>query len=244
MFERFRFFPVLIATLVAFLGLKGLDLWTGASVNLQAISTAEASEPSHESPQESAEASHEPDHGTSAETTHGDATSHADTLAGSKDYLSAADVDILTSLEERDAKLKAWEDDLKVQQNMIALAEKKVEAKIAELKELETTLRRLMGEQTEKEEEDLQRLVKVYETMKPKAAAPIMERLDNETRLSIAARMKEVKLAAILASMDKNSAEELTRELIQRSNMPEEFGLVPAAVGEEPASNVPGGPDL
>lgn len=217
MFERVRFLPVMIAILVTFLGLKGMDMWLGVGIDVSAISEAEASGSEHATADVHAPPSAQATHIADSEQ---DVTSEA---PGNNEYLSAADVDILNSMEERDAKYEAWEQDLKVREAMLNVAEKKVEAKIAELRDLESTLRQLVGEQSAKEEADLLRLVKVYENMKAKAAAPILERLDLETQVSIASRMKEVKLAAILPYMSKSAAQVLTTELMRNSEMPAQF---------------------
>ena len=245
MFERIKFFPVMIAMLVAFLGLKGLDLWTGTAVSLKAIGVAQAAEKKpHDDP---AKDDHAPadEHEAKADDGHGapDDGDHEPTNTGSG-YLTAADVDIRNSIEERDAKLAAWEEELKVQRNMIAVAEKRVDEKIAIYTEMKQTLRDLMGQKTQEEEAELLRLVKVYETMKPKAAAPIMERLDDQTRLAIASRMKEVKLALILTYMDKDAAQALTRQLMQKTDLPVEFGLLPASLEGEEQNPGATGPDL
>jgi flagellar motility protein MotE (MotC chaperone) len=56
-------------------------------------------------------------------------------------------------------------------------------------------------------------LVKVYETMKPKDAAQVFDRLEMPVLLSIAARMREVRLASILAAMDPAEARAVTMAL-------------------------------
>jgi flagellar motility protein MotE (MotC chaperone) len=223
MFDRLKFFPVTIAILIAFFGMKALDVWTGVDVQFGAIGEAVASEaksthepkPTHEEPAVATKS-----HGSASQS----ATGHEEIIPSSNgEYLSASDVDIMNSLEDRDAKYETWEQELKLRENMLSIAEKKIEAKIAELRSLEGKLKQVVGEQSAKEEEDLLRLVKVYENMKAKAAAPILERLDSSTRLSIAGRMKEVKLAAILPYMTKEAAQELTTQMMHRSDFPTEL---------------------
>jgi flagellar motility protein MotE (MotC chaperone) len=51
--------------------------------------------------------------------------------------------------------------------------------------------------------------------MKPKDAARIFEKLDMETLLLVAERMKERKLAPIMAKMDPTKAKDITEELAQ-----------------------------
>ena len=62
----------------------------------------------------------------------------------------------------------------------------------------------------------MRRLVKVYESMKPKDAARIFEEIDMEVLLEVAGGMKENKIAAIMANMTPRRAQELTIELADR----------------------------
>lgn len=219
MFERIRLFPVTIAILIVFMGTKALDIWSGVDTNIGAVSPALASGGAGESAKEEhGEETHEAAGAPGKDADEGD---HASSVIPADGYASAADVDIMNSMENRDAKYEAWEGELKMRERMLEVAEGKVEGKIAELRELEATLRSLVEVQSEKEESDLARLVKVYETMKPQDSAPIIQRLDEDTQLAIAARMKEAKLAAIFAKMEDDTPQKLTVRLMERSEMPE-----------------------
>jgi flagellar motility protein MotE (MotC chaperone) len=58
---------------------------------------------------------------------------------------------------------------------------------------------------------------KVYETMKPEDAAPIIDRLDDATATSIFTCMRERQIAAILALMSHDRAVALTKALAKSS---------------------------
>lgn len=213
MLERFRVLPITIALLIVFMGMKGLDVWTGVGTTMSGVSSAMASGGSSETTHEAADTGHADnaidDHGAQA--------------GGANGYMSAADVDVMNSIENRDNKYAAWEEELKIRERMLEVTEGKVEDKIAELRELETSLKKLVGLQSEKEETDLNRLVKVYETMKPQDAAPIIQRLDETTQVAIMGRMKESKMAAIFAKMEDDTPQNLTVLLMARSEMPSEL---------------------
>ena len=221
MLERIRLFPILIAILIVFMGTKALDIWSGVGTMICSVTPAMTSG--------DAPAPAEADHGTDTDAAtpgHEDGNSNdhgdPDTLVNSSGgYLSPADVDLMNSMKDRDAKYDAWEGELKMRERMLEVAEGKVEVRIAELRELETTLRSLVEAQSEKEEADLARLVKVYETMKPQDSAPIIQRLDDDTQLAIAGRMKESKLAAIFAKMEDDTPQKLTVRLMERLEIPE-----------------------
>jgi flagellar motility protein MotE (MotC chaperone) len=203
----------MIAILVIFMGMRTVDLWSGVETTMAGISPAMAADnkaaTSHSAPSGGADG-----HGA------GDAPRGAVTQSG---YMSAADVDVMNSIEDRDAKFASWEEELKVRERLLEVTEGKVEAKIAELRELETSLKKLVGMQSEKEEAALNRLVKIYESMKPQDAAPIIQRLDEDTQLAIAGRMKESKLAAIFAKMEDDTPQNLTVRMMDRSEMPPEL---------------------
>lgn len=61
-----------------------------------------------------------------------------------------------------------------------------------------------------------QKLAKMFDAMKPAAAAPIFSELDGETALDILVRMKEKSAAKLLSSVDKRLAAELSTKLSLR----------------------------
>lgn len=72
-------------------------------------------------------------------------------------------------------------------------------------------------------------IVRIYETMKPEEAAPILDRLDDETLRTILGRMKERQIGAILAAMNRDRAVAFTkllaasaqREQVHRQDSPQ-----------------------
>jgi flagellar motility protein MotE (MotC chaperone) len=92
------------------------------------------------------------------------------------------------------------------------------------LKKLETTIGGLIRQHDEQSEAQLKSLVKVYENMKPKDAARIFEELEMTVLLDVVERMKESKIAPILASMDPAKAKAVTVELATRRKLPESGG--------------------
>ena len=131
------------------------------------------------------------------------------------------EADLMNDMAGRAPRAKPVADrsDLEMRERMLEAAEKRVDAKIAELRRLEARLKQLTGVQDEQSAKQFTSLVKVYETMKPKDAARIFEKLDLGVQLAVAHRMKEAKMAAILAEMDPDAAKSLTMALAQRANV-------------------------
>ena len=60
--------------------------------------------------------------------------------------------------------------------------------------------------------------------MKPKDAARILENLEMDILLGVAERMKETKMAAILAKMDPKKARQVTVQLATSKELPKTGG--------------------
>ena len=130
--------------------------------------------------------------------------------------LSPAELQVLQSLGARRGQLDQREQQLDVQLALMAAAEAKVDAKLKALNGLKADINGLLKQTDAKEDAEVDRLVKVFEAMKPKDAAPRIVLLDDSVRLPIAARMKERALSAVLANMPAPEAKKLTEALARR----------------------------
>ncbi len=134
------------------------------------------------------------------------------------------EVDMLQSLQTRREKLDEREDGLRLKEDLLKVTEKRIEEKITELKQIEATIQDLLKKHDAQEEKKIQKLVKMYEAMKPKDAARIFESLDMSILLQVVERMKERKVAPVLAAMQSLSAKQLTTELAVRKRLPKTGG--------------------
>lgn len=113
--------------------------------------------------------------------------------------LSPAELQVLQSLGQRRGALDARENDLNTQLALMAAAEAKLDAKIKALNGLKAEVNGLLNQSTTKEQAEIDRLVKVFEGMKAKDAAPRLAALDDKVRIQIASKMKERALSAVMA---------------------------------------------
>ena len=134
--------------------------------------------------------------------------------------LTQAEIDLLQQLAERRESLEQREHELDLRSGMLDAAESRIEKKIAELQQFQATIEQLIKKYDEQQDAKLKSLVKVYENMKPKEAARIFEQLDMDTLLTVAAEMKERKLADVLAKMGGEKASEVTYELMRLRDLP------------------------
>jgi flagellar motility protein MotE (MotC chaperone) len=130
--------------------------------------------------------------------------------------LSPAELQVLQNLGSRRGELDKREDDLSTQLALMAAAEAKLDAKVKALNGLKADVQGLLAQANGREATEVDRLVKVFEGMKAKDAAPRMVLLDDSVRLPIAAKMKERALSAIIAQMPPPEAKRLTESLSRR----------------------------
>lgn len=134
--------------------------------------------------------------------------------------MSPTEMDVLQKLSERRGTLDVREKDIERREAMLKAAEDQIERKITEMKTLQNTIEGLLRQYNDQEDNKMRSLVKIYENMKPKEAAKIFEQLDMPIMLEVVERMKEQKVAPILAEMDPVRARVITSELAQRRQIP------------------------
>jgi flagellar motility protein MotE (MotC chaperone) len=134
--------------------------------------------------------------------------------------LSPAELRVLQSLGARRGQLDQREQDIDVQLQLLAAAEAKLDAKMKALTGLKGDISGLLGQVDSQKQAEVDRLVVVYQGMKPKDAAARMTLLSDEVRLPIAAKMKERALSQVLANMAPGDAKILTERLASRMANP------------------------
>jgi flagellar motility protein MotE (MotC chaperone) len=133
--------------------------------------------------------------------------------------ISPAELQVIQSLGTRRGELDQREQGLSTELALIQAAEAKVDARIATMNALKGDMQTLVGQLDDKQQAEVDRLVKVYETMinnAPQVAADRFVLLSDEVRLPIAAKMKERALSAMIAKMSPPEAKRLTESLAAR----------------------------
>lgn len=134
--------------------------------------------------------------------------------------MSDQEMELLQQLAERRRVLDQRAAEIDQRWALLSAAEERVQLKIDELADLQFTIENLLIQHDEQEEAQMQSLVKIYENMKPKDAARIFEELDMVVLLDVVDRMKERKVAPVLAKMNPDRAKSITLELAQRRELP------------------------
>jgi flagellar motility protein MotE (MotC chaperone) len=131
--------------------------------------------------------------------------------------LSAAERAVLERLSERRNELDARAKELEAREAVVLAAEKRLESRVAHLKQLEAKINEMVRAKDENETARVKNLVTMYENMKPKDAARVFDRLDMKVLLDVATQINPRRMSDIMAQMSPEAAERLTVELASRA---------------------------
>ena len=131
-----------------------------------------------------------------------------------------SEIDLLQELSDRREQLEKLFKQINLREGLLKAAEKRISKRVSELKQLQKTINDLIKTHDDQQETKMASLVKIYEAMKPKDAARIFEQLDLDTLLIVAERMKERKLAPVMAQMNPEKAKDVTVELSKLRELP------------------------
>jgi flagellar motility protein MotE (MotC chaperone) len=175
-------------------------------------------------------------------------------FAGGEDdqIASASQVDVVNSLARRRRELDARESQLDIRANILAAAESRVDAKIAQLKQLQSQISGLLSLRDDDQKKQIASLIKTYgpDGMKPAKAAAIFNSLPDNVLIPVAQGMKPGDLGAILAQMNPEAAQKLTVKLANKLSLPQTLDAVapppapgPVTAALNPATTQPAGAD-
>jgi len=122
-----------------------------------------------------------------------------------KDVPAGSERALLERLQERRQELEARSRDLEMRESLLKAAEKQLDTRMGGMKDGEEG----KGEASER----IKALVVMYESMGPKEAARIFDRLDPRTLVDLVNHMNPRKVSEIMAKMQPEAAERMTLEL-------------------------------
>jgi len=131
--------------------------------------------------------------------------------------VSASERAILERLQARRQELDARAREIEIRESLLKAAEKRIESKVAESKATEAKITAANGQKTEADAARFKGIVTMYESMKPKDAAKVFDRLDMSVLYEIASQIAPRKMSDILGLMQPEAAERLTVELARRA---------------------------
>ncbi|MBD1548068.1 MotE family protein [Roseibium aggregatum] len=133
---------------------------------------------------------------------------------------SAAERAVLESLGERRKDLDKQQGQLDLREKLLQATEERIQKRVEELKKLEKQIEGKVEEKRKQDESEIAGLVTMYESMKPKDAARIFDRLSMPVLLKVVRQMKPRKMADILGKMSAEAAERLTVAIASSTDDP------------------------
>ena len=131
---------------------------------------------------------------------------------------SAGERAVLERLQDRRKELDTRSRELEMRESLLKATEKRLDAKVADSRMWRRASTAAMGNRDKAEAERFKSIVAMYENMKSKDAARILERLDMKILVEVATEIKPRKMSEILAQMTPEAAERLTVELARRAD--------------------------
>lgn len=124
---------------------------------------------------------------------------------------------LLTEFQNREQRLDLREEQINARMQALAVADREIEQKLTRLTEAEERLRGTLALADTAAEDDIVRLVTVYEAMKPKEAALLFEEMSPDFAAGFLGRMRPEAAAAIMAGLNPQSAYSLSVILAGRN---------------------------
>lgn len=120
-------------------------------------------------------------------------------------------------LEKQQVQLESLKQEIEAKIDKLSKIQQQIEAGLTKKEEQETE-QKLQMKQAEASK--INRLVKVYTSMKPKTAASLIDKLDMEVVLKLFSRMKGEQIGGILSYVDPTRAAKISECLAQRPVQP------------------------
>src|SRR6201988_1164141 len=125
---------------------------------------------------------------------------------------------ILERLQARRQELEARAREIDIRESLLKAAEKRIESKVEELKAVESRISTATEQKNEADAARFKGIITMYESMKPKDAAKVFDRLEMPVLIEIASQIPPRKMSDILGLMQTDAAERLTVELARRAS--------------------------
>lgn len=134
--------------------------------------------------------------------------------------MTAGEIEVLKQLSSRRAALDQREQDMAQKSAILQAAEIRFDQKVKQMEALRSQLQGMLTQLDEQQQAQIANLVKIYETMKPKDAARILQTLEMPVLLGVMQQMKPARSAPILAEMDVVKSKDVTLQLSKQHELP------------------------
>jgi flagellar motility protein MotE (MotC chaperone) len=117
--------------------------------------------------------------------------------------------------QERWKEIREREEALKLREQQMKELEKTIDEKIARLNSIESLIQKEVDAYKQESNDRIGHLVKIYSSMKPKAAASLMDKMDLKVAVEVFLNMKGDIAGGVLSYMDTKKAATITEHLMK-----------------------------
>ena len=142
-------------------------------------------------------------------------------LETSRRLFSDQEIKLLQELDAHRIELDRREQALRVREKLVDMAEADLDTRIKKLEDLQGNVEKLLRNLSNKEDDELLQLAKIYEEMKPAGAATVLDKMDNNTVFDLFKRMKRKSTAKVMEKMDPAKARRISQMLAEKSDLPQ-----------------------
>jgi|GEM_PF-4601645 len=121
---------------------------------------------------------------------------------------------MMEKIEQKTKDLKQREERVRAKEQQLKVLEKKVKADLKEVRQVLKKTEEMLGLSKDISEEKIDALVKIYSSMPPQSAAPLVGSLDEKLAVQIIARMKSKIAGQVLGQLDPKVAKNITEKII------------------------------
>lgn len=130
---------------------------------------------------------------------------------------------LMAAFDERENRIAKQEEEIRNRMQALSVADAEVTRKLSELEVAEDRLRNVIAMAETAADDDVSRLTRVYETMKPKNVAALFEEMDPDFAAGFIARMNPNSAAGVMAGLSPHAAYTISVVLAGRNaNVPTE----------------------
>lgn len=219
----FRLLPITIFVAALTLSVKVGGIWQTIAENDSPVGVAPVLAQTGDGPGQGFDQGFEPLDFTDGELPEG--MTEAVTVEGDAEFgdvanLTPGELRLLHDLAKRRQALEQSEREIAEREALLRAAEQQLVVKQRQLEQIRGEIRDLIQLHDAEQQEEQERLRRIYSAMKPRAAAAIFNDLDMDTLLAVMRGMSPRVVAPILADMNPERARLLTRELAELRELP------------------------
>ena len=123
---------------------------------------------------------------------------------------------LLQALQDERGELQSEWEQLRFEERRIRIEQSEIGERKKEVEELLARVDAKVEVMEDERDQMLAQLARVYETMKPDAAAEILSGIDVDTSTEILRRMKERSAAQVMASLEPKSAARISQKMLRQ----------------------------